>query len=315
MARKAVVVGVDGSPASARAATFGWTLAQDLRVDCRLVYAVPDTWLSDYAGQPPMAPRRLMDEVVGLARARVGEALAGAVPQVLVERMDVRLGRAAVALRAAADEADAPYLVLGGKHHTALGRTLGGSTARDLVRTMDRPLLVVGEGSGGTAVHRVLAAIDLSSASRPTVAAARRLARVRNAELRVVCVVEPVRVPLTVPFSLDEREVGRRVAEVFGRMERTTAGTPPGEWLLRHGVAEDAIAAEAREWQADVIVVGSHGKGWVDRVLIGSTTERLLAALPTGLLVVPTGQRLLRRPMPAKVGVAARARTKRGVTV
>jgi len=35
------------------------------------------------------------------------------------------------------------------------------------------------------------------------------------------------------------------------------------------------------------VVVGSHGKGWVDRLLLGSTTERLLDQLPASLLVVP----------------------------
>lgn len=314
MAGKTVIVGIDGSPASARAAAFGWRLAQALRCDCRLVYAAPDTWLSDYAGQPPMAPRRLLNDVVALARARIADTLGEAVPAELVEGLDVRLGRAAFELRAAGDQFDAPYIVLGGKHHTALGRTLAGSTARDLVRTADRPVLVVGEGD--RPIRRVLAAIDLSAASRATVSAARRLARVADAELRVMTVAEPVRVPLTIPFAIDEAEIGRRIAAAFERMERAVGGTPPGEWVLRRGAAEDAIATEATEWGADVVVVGSHGKGWVDRVLIGSTTERLLAALPAGLLVVPTGRRVAApRRMPRKTGVTARRRAKRGVTV
>jgi len=313
MAGKSVVVGIDGSPESARAAAFGWRLAQALRSDCRLMYVAPDTWLSDYAGQPPMAPRRLLDEVVALARGRITETLGTAVPAQLVERLDVRVGRAAVALRATGDEVDAPYLVLGGKHHTALGRTLAGSTARDLVRTTDRPVLVV--GANDRPIRRVLAAIDLSAASRPTVAAARRLARASDAELRVMTVVEPVRVPLTIPFVLDEAAIGRRVAAAFERMEKASAGTPHGEWVLRRGAVEDAIATETTEWGADVVVVGSHGKGWVDRVLIGSTTERLLAALPAGLLVVPTGRRAAPRRLPPKTGVAARRRPKRGVAV
>jgi nucleotide-binding universal stress UspA family protein len=308
MAGKAVVVGIDGSPASARAAAFGWRLAQALRSDCRLVYVAPDTWLSDYAGQPPMAPRRLLDEVVALARGRIAETLAGVVPAELVDALEVRLGRPAVALRAAGDQFDAPYIVLGGKHHTALGRTLAGSTARDLVRTTDRPVLVLGDGD--RPIRRILAAIDLSAASRATVAAARRLTRVSDAELRVMTAVEPVRVPLTIPFAIDEAEIGRRVAAAFERMQRAIAGTPPGEWVLRRGAAEEAIATEAAEWGADLVVVGSHGKGWVDRVLIGSTTERLLAALPAGLLVVPTGRRTAPRRMPTKAGVTARRRVR-----
>ena len=41
-------------------------------------------------------------------------------------------------------------------------------------------------------------------------------------------------------------------------------------------------------WGADLVVLGSHGKGWVDRMLLGSTTERLLSHLPTSMLVIPS---------------------------
>jgi hypothetical protein len=61
------------------------------------------------------------------------------------------------------------------------------------------------------------------------------------------------------------------------------------------------------------VVVGSHGKGWVDRVLIGSTTERLLATLPAGLLVVSTGRRPAPPRMPPKAGVRTRRRAKQRV--
>jgi hypothetical protein len=42
------------------------------------------------------------------------------------------------------------------------------------------------------------------------------------------------------------------------------------------------------DWRADLLVVGSHGKGWAERMLVGSVTERLINHLPTSLLVVPT---------------------------
>jgi len=47
-------------------------------------------------------------------------------------------------------------------------------------------------------------------------------------------------------------------------------------------------------------VVGSHGKGWVDRLLIGSTTERLLNRLPTSLLIVPINKPAATRPPQAR---------------
>jgi universal stress protein family protein len=54
------------------------------------------------------------------------------------------------------------------------------------------------------------------------------------------------------------------------------------------------------------VVVGSHGKGWVERLLIGSVTERLLNQLPSSLLVVPAyAHAKARDPTPA--GVRTRA--------
>jgi nucleotide-binding universal stress UspA family protein len=59
------------------------------------------------------------------------------------------------------------------------------------------------------------------------------------------------------------------------------------EKVVRYGLPVDRVTAEAAEWEADLLVVGSHGKGWFDRLLIGSVTERLLNQLPTSLLVLP----------------------------
>src|SRR5256884_5855587 len=54
---------------------------------------------------------------------------------ILVDNMAVRLGRAPVALRQAVADLGAELVVLGGKHHSALGRWLGGSTSLNVART------------------------------------------------------------------------------------------------------------------------------------------------------------------------------------
>ena len=59
------------------------------------------------------------------------------------------------------------------------------------------------------------------------------------------------------------------------------------EKVVRYGMPADRITEEAAAWEADLLVVASHGKGWLDRLLIGSVTERLLNQLPTSLLVLP----------------------------
>jgi nucleotide-binding universal stress UspA family protein len=56
---------------------------------------------------------------------------------------------------------------------------------------------------------------------------------------------------------------------------------------LRAGAAAPEIAREAREWQADLVVLGSSGQGWLSRLLVGSVAEELLANPPASLLLVP----------------------------
>ena len=88
---------------------------------------------------------------------------------------------------------------------------------------------------------------------------------------------------------------------------------PPDDRVIRRGRADEEIAEEAAVWRADLLVVGSHGKGWIDRLLIGSTTERLLNRLPTSLLVVPISKPAVKRP--AQAATRARARRRKGTVV
>jgi nucleotide-binding universal stress UspA family protein len=55
---------------------------------------------------------------------------------------------------------------------------------------------------------------------------------------------------------------------------------------LREGEAEHAILDAAKEWQPDLIVIGSHGRHGVDRFLLGSVSERVVRHAPVSVQVV-----------------------------
>jgi nucleotide-binding universal stress UspA family protein len=103
----------------------------------------------------------------------------------------------------------------------------------------------------------------------------------------VLHVVEPIPVIPDTPLHLNDEELFDRTLDHLERYVWPLINLPEAVPLVRRGVAADVIAAEARTDDADLVILGSHGKGWVDRILIGSVTERLLSALPTSLLVVP----------------------------
>jgi nucleotide-binding universal stress UspA family protein len=289
-----IVVGVDGGIESIQAASMAWRIAQAGGAECRLVHAFPDLWSVASARVPDLDPGALQP-VLEDARRQIADTLTRAVPRPVCNAMEVRFGQAGPVLEDAATRHNADLVVVGRKRHNALSRALGGSTAHHLVRTLNSPLLVT--GASANRVRRILVAVDLSDGSARTLSVAERWAAVTGAELRVLHVVEPTRLPPVTGVMIDETDVLRRADVLFQGLVERLSGVPEYQRLIRRGPAVETIAEEAAWWSADVVVVGSHGKGLVDRILIGSTTEILLNVLSASLLVVPIG-----RPRRQEVG-------------
>src|SRR5213595_339126 len=279
-----IVVGVDASSAAVGAAALAEGIAKLAAVRCELVHAVRDAWAPVVAVNPDprVAEMQLLQQAV--AREQIKHVMKGAVSDRVLETLKVRFGPAAVVLRQVVEEGRPGLLVLGGKHHTALERWLGGSTSLHVVRTSEVPVLIT--AGAPSAPQRVLVAADLSKAAGPTVALAERFARLVGAQLRVITVFEPLPNLPGIP-PMDPTEYYALAQETLERDVWPLVKTPRVERLVRHGTVVDTLLREATDWQADVLVVGSHGKGWAQRVLLGSVTERLINQLPTSLLVAP----------------------------
>jgi nucleotide-binding universal stress UspA family protein len=298
---KTILVGVDGSPESLRAAETGSRIAAQAGAPCHLVHAAPDYWSAVSVPELGLDVAALDQATEEHARTTVTAALAGGrLPPDLLDAMEVRVGRPAVVLAEAALRHDAEVLVLGGKHHRGFDR-ITSSTVVHMVRAHDVPVLAT--NGGAPDIRRVLVAVDLSQAAAPTLAAAERWAELCGAQLRALSVVEPMPVVPGVTLPMDDDEVFR-AAERLLELSVWPHLTRPGvETVVRRGRSAAAIVDEATRWHADLIVVGSHGRGWVNRLLIGSTSERLLHVLPTMTLVVPVGH--LGAGVPAAAPAAA----------
>ena len=284
MTWKPIVAGVDASPQAATAAGFAWRIAQAANAKCHFVHGSRPLFRSA-AAEFATDVNLLIEQQMEAARMGVSATIERAAPPEALRTLEVRAGRGASVVTEMARELGASLIVLGGKHHSTLGRWMGGSTAHHVVRVTDIPLLVTGEKVEG--VRRILVSADLSYAVRPTFEAAVRMARLFGAELRVLHAVEPLPMFAEMPalgneeaFYQDSR--GQLECCLEPLLEDVVA-----ESVVRRGYAAEAIGAEVASWEADLVVVGSHGKGWVDRLLLGSTTERLLDQLPASLLVVP----------------------------
>lgn len=304
MAPKPVVVGVDGSPESVHAAALAWRLAKASGAPCRPVLAIAPV-IPEPGVEPVAHAPEIYDVVLQAARRDVAATLRDTLPAEVVGALDVRFGRPERVIAEAVAERGASLVVIGGKHHGALARGLGLSTAHHLVRMLEVPVIVAGPA---TTIGRIVVAVDLSPASSAALHAARELAQQLGARLRVLHVVEPLTVPQVGPLTIEEGVLRQQAAAQFQRLSEGLAEVVPADRVIREGDPADVIAAEAADWEADLLVVASHGKGWIDRVLLGSTTERLLTRLPCSLLVIPIRERQRAR---ARTATRRRRRTKR----
>src|ERR1043165_2261184 len=273
-------------PGAVGAGGVGGRIARMAGSRCELVHAVRDAWAPLVAVNPDPMVGEMQALQLAVARETVNRTLKEtASPRALAE-LTVRFGPPAVVLQDVIRERAPGLLILGGKHHSVLERWLGGSTSLHVVRSSEVPVLITAGVPNGGSLRRIRVAADLPPAAGPTVALAERFARLVGAKLRLLTVFEPLPdlpgIPPTDPteyYALAQETLERDVWPLV-----TSSGV---ERMVRQGMVVDTLLREAADWKADLLVVGSHGKGWAQRVLLGSVTERLINHLPTSLLVAP----------------------------
>lgn len=74
--------------------------------------------------------------------------------------------------------------------------------------------------------------------------------------------------------------------EVQDLVDRHRGDGVPISGTNADGEIDEAITHEAKAWGADMIVIGSHGRRGVSRILLGSVAERVVRHAPCPVLVV-----------------------------
>jgi len=139
-------------------------------------------------------------------------------------------------------------------------------------------------------IHRLLLATDLSPASEAATARAISLAVEHEASLIVISVVDPRR--LRLPGGSFFRRVDQERAEVEAGAQRVVARARAAgaraTFLVWEGDPAESIIAAAEAETADVIVIGSHGRGRIGRLVLGSTSARVSEEAGCQVVVVPS---------------------------
>lgn len=150
---------------------------------------------------------------------------------------------------------------------------------------------------------RILVPVDGSATAAKGMAAAIRLAKQSRAKLLLLHVVEEY-------AAFSAPELGMSVGPLLDAMRRggkrtlariakaaARAGVKPQTMLVEHvgGRVADAITRQARRWRADLIVMGTHGRRGVQRMLLGSDAELVVRSSTVPVLLAPASGRKARR--------------------
>jgi nucleotide-binding universal stress UspA family protein len=141
---------------------------------------------------------------------------------------------------------------------------------------------------------KILLAIDGSEHSAEAVKTVAGRPWPEGTEVRVLTSVETVAPPAAELWYDAGGSLERAAEEMRTRAEQLTAGVAESlrsgglkaEAAVRDGEPRTAIVDEAKEWDADLIVLGSHGYTGLKRWLLGSVAQAVVSHAPCSVEVV-----------------------------
>lgn len=198
----------------------------------------------------------------------------------------VRMGEPAQEILKAARELGNDLIAMGTHGRTGLRRLLAGSVAEAVMRHAPCPVMALSSGQAPSRVQVVLHPTDFSERAEPALRTARAVARERGAKL-VLMHVMPMEIVAygAVPVPLDVPAIRRRLVEMACSLDGSDLKFPV-ESRLSEGNAAADIIAQAQEIHADLIVLGTHGRSGLGRLLMGSVAEAVVRGAPCPVLAI-----------------------------
>ncbi|MEM5344954.1 universal stress protein [Paraburkholderia azotifigens] len=291
-----VLLAVDASDASLRAAQYANVLFSGRAAMAAVSVADNPRTLFPLGATTQAFLAAARDELLSDARDAV-QKIAALFPGTLetdVIDLSKRDGDTVHALLDTAAHWQADLLVMGARHHRGLLRWIEGAVSEPVTRRANSSLLVVPENSRvGTdrRPQRILFALDGSAHSLGALRIGLQFASAQT-QLRAIYVVDrAVHLFDIAPVDMLEGafiEEGRVALELAARIVESEGRTAETALIETNRTGDDvphAIVRDAEQWNADLLVVGTHGRRGVARWFLGSVATRTLRLADTPVLL------------------------------
>jgi len=184
-----------------------------------------------------------------------------------------------------AEDENCDLIVMGRRGKNQLERELVGSVTARVIGYTRKDVLVVPEGTKLTRKN-ILLATDGSPSCETAVDRAIELAREQSASLTAVSVVYTNDEYLALAPGIVEKLIAKAKEKLATIKQKGKDAGVAITSLVKEGEAFEAITNLAQNNNIDLIVMGSHGKKGLQRLLMGSVTERTIGYASCPVLVV-----------------------------
>lgn len=152
-------------------------------------------------------------------------------------------------------------------------------------------------------IHKVLIAMDYDQTARKVAEAGYSMAKAMNAEVYLLHVVADAVYYSALEYSpitgfagnmdmsnlhLDSTEGLKNASQQYLDKVRLHLGDKTIKTIVSEGDFAESILATSKEIHADLIVIGSHSRKWLENILMGSVTEKVLRHTAIPLFIIPT---------------------------
>ena len=296
-----ILAPTDFSPAAEAACCLAARLAMRAEAQLILFHAIPG---EDLVQQ--VESGRTQEEILNEGREWLREWFAAVVPvelrRFLAAEFKVIVGEPIPGIARAAKVSGADLILMATQGRTGLAHLLMGNVTEAVLRTLLIPVLALRPGQAErplTTVQRILWATDLSPVSEAAWPYALRLADLLTAEVVLLHAVHPAELAGLADHAVpppkgwmqryltpleDELEHRKQAVEALGLRARRK---------IVVGAPAEVIVTEAQTEQADLIVMGTHGRSGFRHILLGSVAEAVIrkAACPVlAVQVKPEGE-------------------------
>lgn len=87
----------------------------------------------------------------------------------------------------------------------------------------------------------------------------------------------------------DVSEFQKESAQLFLEKSKVHLGDESIKTMVKSGDFADTILETAKEMEVDIIIMGSHSRKWLENIVMGSVTEKVLHHTTIPLVIIPTG--------------------------